>query len=264
MIHAFALSPPRHAFSPRRRARAGDVWRLFQEAAVMGSSASGWTPEAMHEAKIAFVVRTMTTVHHREIAFGQQVSGRTWVSTFERRLISNREIRLEDDEGPIAETTQEWVHLLHGKVHRAAPEVVASFQPLDEEPSVDLPPVALKVEGRAHSFDFRSWHAEMDPIGHANHPAYVDWCDEAISDVLHRAGLDPVDLVPVAERVRYKAGIVAPERVTVETRLSGRTAEGHVVCTHVLRGEKSGHAAQATTVRTLVGDGADALALALQ
>ena len=29
-------------------------------------------------------------------------------------------------------------------------------------------------------------------LKHANHPAYVDWCDEATSRVMVRAGLDPL------------------------------------------------------------------------
>ena len=61
----------RSAFTPRDVARAGDVWRVFQEAAVAGSSAVGWPPGRYRETGTAFVVRQMTVVHHRETRFGE-------------------------------------------------------------------------------------------------------------------------------------------------------------------------------------------------
>src|SRR5690606_5119242 len=88
VILEFPVRIPRHAFSPREAARAGDIWRVMQEVAVEGSTRCGWSPERYREAGIGFVVRTMTCVHDREAVFGEPVSARTWVSEFRRRLIN--------------------------------------------------------------------------------------------------------------------------------------------------------------------------------
>jgi acyl-CoA thioesterase FadM len=55
----------------------------------------------------------------------------------------------------------------------------------------------------------------MDPLGHTNHPRYVDWADEALSRSLFAAGIDPTGLVPIAERVRFRAGARAIDTITV-------------------------------------------------
>ena len=71
MILDLPAAMPRHAFSTRDRARAGHVWRVFQELAVQGSAACGWPPHRYRAAGSAFVVRRMTVVHHREVLYGE-------------------------------------------------------------------------------------------------------------------------------------------------------------------------------------------------
>src|SRR5690606_7493872 len=115
--------------------------------------------------------------------------------------------------------------------------------------------------GPEHVFEFSAWFTWMDPLNHANHPAYVDWCDEALSRVMHRAGLDPIDLVPVAEEVAFKAGVVALDPVRVTVRMVGRT-EGWDAVVRCVVSRPSGVCAEATLVRRTVG-GPGALVLAL-
>ncbi len=258
------LTLSRHAFSPRDAARAGDIWRACQDAAVFGSSHQGWPPSRFREEAVAFVVRAMTTVHHREARFGEGVHARTWISAFRRGLLVDRQIRLTGDDGPLAATTQEWAHVRieGGRMRpcRAAPGLRDAF-PVEGGEDICLPPYEEAPPGPVHRFTFSCWWTWMDPLDHANHPAYVDWCDEGISRVLAGAGLDPVDLVPVAEWVKWRAGVEAPAEVVVETRRIGRTAAGDVVCRHWI-GTEAGEAARAITVRRL-GEGAEALAVAL-
>ena len=105
----FELMLPRNAFTPRDAARAGDVWRTCQDAAVWGSSRRGWTPKRYRDETFGFIVRRMVVVHHRELAFGDPVVVETWVSTFLRGMITSREIRLTVGGEAAVSATQEWV-----------------------------------------------------------------------------------------------------------------------------------------------------------
>ena len=265
---AFRLMLSRHAFSPRDAARAGDIWRLFQDAAVLGSSRRGWGPERYEQAQAALIVREMTVVHHREARFGPPIGVRTWVSTFQRGMFSNRQIRLdlqgEGEHGeaaqPLASATQRWVFVAMPQLKpaRAPAELLDVFELLDDEPDIELPAFEERGGGDTgpeHRFAFEAWHTWMDPLDHANHPAYVDWIDEALSRVLAAAGIPAVELVAHAERVTFRAGVQAGERVTVVSRLAGQTADGHAVTAHRVLGADDRLCAEATVVRGLVTDG---------
>jgi acyl-CoA thioesterase FadM len=265
-LETFSLSLPRNAFTVRDSARAGDVWRAFQDAAVLGSSRRGWPPERYTREKCAFVVRRQTVVHHRETRFGETVDGRTWVEQFKRGMFSVRQIRFAIDGEAVADALQEWVfvRLVDGsmKAARAHAGLLDCFEEHETDETVVLPAFErLAVPGPVHTFSFRAWFTWMDPLDHANHPAYVDWCDEAISQALHRAGLKPVELVPVAEQVQFRTGVLGNESVRVEIRLIGRTDAGDAVIGATIH-RPDGMAADATLVRRML-DGAEPLVHAL-
>ena len=268
MILEFPVRLPRHAFSPRNAARAGDVWRALQEVATDGSTARGWPPARYRDEGIGFIVREMIVVHSRETAHGEPLVGRTWVKDFKRGLVTTREIRIEGDAGRLCSASQEWVHVRSVldappgeppvRPMRASPDLIASFAFADPEPSPVLPGFQ-PIEGtRTHTHGFSAWHTWMDPLGHANHPQYVDWCDEATCAAMHAVGLDPQALEPIAEVVRFKSGVRAPGPIMVETRLVGVTEAGDAVLQHEIKSDRI-VAASATTVRRLFGAGGDAL-----
>ncbi len=240
---------PRHGASPREVARAGEIWRLFQEVAMQATTAAGWPPERYRAAGTSFVVYGMTVRHDREVGYGEPLDARTWVYDFKRATLTKRQIRLADGQGPVAACTQEWVHTDASlRPVRASDDLLANFPP--ERP--DVPPVSLpdwqdRAPGPEHSFEFRPWHVWMDPLAHVNHPAYIDFCDEGICRALAQHGLDPQGLVPVAERVAYKHGAMAGQRVVVRTRLVGSTDDGAAVFRHDIEGDA--RFAKATTVR---------------
>ena len=133
---------------------------------------------------------------------------------------------------------------------RASKELVDAFPVIDvegEKPA-ELPAFDA-LEGPAHVFELEAWHTWMDPLDHVNHPAYVDFCDEAISRVMHEAKLPPVQLRPIAEKVTYTRGVVARERVRVETRRIGRIDDAVVLSHDVRVGDAS--CAKITSVRDL-------------
>jgi acyl-CoA thioesterase FadM len=74
-------------------------------------------------------------------------------------------------------------------------------------------------------------------------------------------GLSPLALRPLAEKLTFKAGVMAGDRVTVESRLRGRTANGHLVLGHRIVKNGDVVCVEGTTVRTLTsGDPAPLVA----
>ncbi|MGF1467628.1 MAG: thioesterase family protein [Sandaracinaceae bacterium] len=255
------VSLPRTAFSPREVARAPDVWRAFQEVAVAGSTLAGWPPARLREAGVAFIVRSMTVRHQREAVFGEALRARTWAASIRRGMFFRRESRLAAPDGPVAGTTQRWVHVgADLSLTRATEELARDFPEEDLEPEVTMPAFDETSAGPVHAYGFRCWHTWMDPLAHVNHPAYLDWFDEGTARVVARHGIDPVAVVPVAETLTFREGITAPQDVRVESHLAGRTDDGAVAVAHrVVRVADGRVAARGTAIRRLRG-GSDALA----
>ncbi|HHO49331.1 MAG TPA: acyl-CoA thioesterase [Deltaproteobacteria bacterium] len=259
-VEEFPLQLSRHAFSPRDVARAGDLWRLLQDAAVLGSSRRGWPPERYRREHIAFVVRTMTVCHHRESVFGETLRVQTWVDTFKRGMFTDRQIRVTHDAEPITSATQRWVHVVlpELKPARASDALIESFGLEVRDPGVELP-VWRSVEGPPLSFELEAWHTWMDPLAHANHPAYIDWIDESLARAMARGGLDPQAAIARAERLTFRSGVLAPERVQITSQLVGITEAGDAVIQHAITGGDGRICADGHTVRALAGGETQAL-----
>ncbi len=260
-MQEFRFNLPRYAFSARNAARAGDIWRGFQEVATSASEAVGWPPSRYQADNVGFVVRSMTTVHHRETAHGEALIGQTWVREFRRGMMITREIQFRGEAGPLASTVQEWVHVrtnLHGedgdqpplRVARASSVLVNSFTTVPGTLGVTLPEFA-PLPGPMGGFEFDCWQTWTDPLGHVNHPVYLDWCDESVARGLRKLHIDPDLLVPVAEQVHWKLPVLPGDRVSVQSEKLGTTASGAVVFAHSVRKQGDLLCATATTVRTL-------------
>ena len=153
---------------------------------------------------------------------------------------------------PVASATQEWAYLTRDlQPTRAGKEIFDAFKIFEGYPEVELPSFVANADQPLHVFDFTVWHGWMDPHGHANHAAYVDYCDEGVARVVAEAGGDPQRIVPIAESVHFRAAIGAGELITVETTLAGHVQDGRVFKHRVLSGEKV--CATATTVRGTAG-----------
>lgn len=243
---------PRTAFSPRDAARAGDVWRAFQDVAVEGATQRGWSPIRMREVGSYWVVRAMTVVHDRETQFGEAIEGVSWVRRMRRGTLSTREVRLRNGGVDIARGSQEWAHLGAEGLTRMPPEM-ASDLGIHEEGGVELPDVVEAREGATFELGFEVWETWMDPLGHVNHPHYVDFCDESVSRFMRAKGLDPLSLVPVAESLTFRSQVVARERATVRSKVVGTTAEGDIVIDHLVSTDTTERATDARTIRRVLG-----------
>ena len=259
----FPLTLPRNAFTARETPRAGDLWRLCQDVATMASIRSGWPPSRFREERVAFIVYRMTMLHHAPTSYGDTLDAKTWVSRLRRRTLSTREVRIELGGELVAAATQEWVHvdLDTLKPKQGTHEAAAAFPPIDRGPSVRMPAHEPAPGDTEHRLSFEMWQTWSDPLAHANHPSYVDWCDEAISRRMHAKGLDPVLLHPIAETVTFRNAVLPGEEVVVTTRRIGLVGAGIVVLKHELRSER-GIAAEAVTVRGLAeGRGEDLVSM---
>jgi acyl-CoA thioesterase FadM len=258
-VREFPLRLPRNAFTAGEVPRAGDLWRLCQDVATLASIESGWPPSRFRTEGVAFIVYRMTMIHDASTSYGVVLDTKTWVSRLRRRTLCTREVRIHSQSQRIAAATQEWVHVDFAtlKPKQGSPEAATAFPEVDVEPSISMPNYDDHA-GADAEFGFKMWQTWSDPLAHANHPAYVDWCDEATSRHMVVAGLDPVLLRPIAETVTYRSAVLPGEEVLVETKRIGVIASDAVVLRHQLSTER-GPAAEAVTVRGLVGGNADPL-----
>jgi acyl-CoA thioesterase FadM len=255
----FPLTLPRNAFTAREVPRAGDIWRLCQDVATLASISAGWPPSRFRVEDVAFIVYKMTLLHEAETAYGSVLDTQTWVSRFRRRTLCTREVRIRTAGQRVAAATQEWVHVDGStlKPKQSSVEAAAAFPETELGPSVVMPSFD-ELPGTEDEFCFDMWQTWSDPLAHANHPAYIDWCDEATSRRMVASGLDPVRLRPVAEQVTFRSSVLPGERVTVRTKRAGVIGRDAVVLKHHLETER-GPAADVISVRALAEGSGEAL-----
>ena len=258
-VWEFPLRFPRNSYTEREVPRAIGVWRVCQDAATLASISAGWPPSRFRKEGVFFVVYRMVVVHETETPFGNELTGTTWVSQLRRRTLSTREVRLRSGPTLVASATQEWVHVdaVTRKPKQGTEATAASFPAVEVEPSVKLPKYE-PCPGAETSFEFEMWRTHADPLGHANHPDYIDWCDEATSRWLAGRGIDPSRLRPVAERIAFKDSVLPGELVAVRTKRIGVLEGNAVAFKHEVITER-GLSADATTIRSLVDDDDGAL-----
>lgn len=224
----------------------------------MASTAGGWPPSRYRDEGNGFVVRSMTVVHHRETFYGDALVGRSWVSRFRREMLSTRQVRIDDAAGgPVVTATQEWAHVTASLEPVRAPKSLAEAFPAEAGPEESRTSAVPAVHTAAASSSVRTtlevWDVWMDPLGHVNHPVYVDMCDEALARSLRARGIEPARVVPVAEEVTFRGGVGPGDVVTIESEALGWEARGAALHRHkILVGDR--HAATATTARTLFGE----------
>jgi len=228
------------------------VWRAFQDVAVEAATKRGWSPLQMRDVGSVWIVRSMTVVHHRETCFGEPLEGVSWVSRTRRGTFSTREVRLALGDELVASGTQEWAHLgLNGPCRM--PEAMEFDLGVLEAVGIELPGFEERT-GVSFEFDFEVWETWMDPVGHVNHPQYVDFCDENIARRMREAGLDPLALVPVAESATFRSQVIARERARVRTSVIGVTHSGAVVFDHRISTDTNDRNTDVRSIRTHLSD----------
>ena len=221
-IYTMDVLLSRYAFSTRDVAQPLELWRACQNVATSVTSVAGWPPDRFVREHTAFVVYRMSMSHGRDVHYGEPLVARTWLSAFRRRTLCTREIRLEAKDGLVVSATQQWAHVddLTRKPAQASQDLVDALPVHKGDGSVALDKLPA-ASGQATTFAFTPWHTAMDPLGHVNHPDYIQWCDESVAQRLADIDIDPVNLVSVAESITYKRPVVARDKVTVLTKPIG-------------------------------------------
>lgn len=264
-VDRFHVVLPRRSVSPRGVVRPAEVWRMAQELAVQGACRVGWSPERFRSEHVAFIVAEMTVLHIRELSYGERVVGSTWTQDFRRATLTHRQIHLEGSGVPFAVATQRWAHVYQaadGSIHvgRASDALLDAFRPTPQPlPLVELPELPPVLGPRLAGLEVEIWQTWMDPIGHLNHPQYLDFCDEALARALVERGFDPQAVVPLGERLSFRAAATAGDRLKVELQLIGRQG-ADVALSALLRRQDGAVCCQGTLLRRFVeNDVGDAL-----
>lgn len=263
-VMSFDVRVPHDGVGPRGVPRAAGIWRVMQTVVMRASIAAGWPASRFRQEGVGFVVAAMTVRHHREPTYDEPLQGRTWIRDFRRRSLSHREVRLAGPAGWLADATQRWAHVDSGGALCQASDAVMADFPVTEvgEPSVRLDRGERAPSERWHETPLVCWHHHVDAQGHANHPMFIEWIDEATARAVAAVGLDPHALVPVAEEVHFQAAVLGGAAVLVRTRVRG-LADDAVVLEHRLRDAGGRALGRGLTWRRVVGVDPSALVEAL-
>lgn len=163
--------------------RSSALLRYAQDLAWIHSERLGFTREWYAERNLAWVVRAAELVILAPPPLGETISLSTEVIGFRRVWARRRtEGRLADGTLALRGHT-DWVILdtVRGMPGRFPPEFLARFDvPSDpfEPGRVTLPAPSPGASGRVHTTTVRP--QDIDPMGHVNNAAYLDYLDEAL------------------------------------------------------------------------------------
>ncbi len=181
-------------------------------------------------------MRDMTAIHTREALYGEALTAWSRVVEARRDLLMRREAAIDG----VMRASMDWVHIgPAGGPTRAPPALVAAFPVEIGGAVVTLPAFTPIAPVALPPFSVTPWWTEMDPMGHVNHPRYVDWAEEAVSVWLAAQRVDPVGLVPVAERVRFRTAAKAGDTIEVRGERVGHVGRAIVVQLRMRHGEQT-------------------------
>lgn len=195
----------------------------------MASEAVGWPASRYVEEGTAFVVREMTALHFREARYGESLPTRTCIAESRRGILLRRETWV----GEVLRASVQWAHVdKDGAPTRAGAALIDAFT-VEPTPDLELPSFDPCEPEPLPRFHLQPWFTEMDPLGHTNHPRYVDWADEALCRAVAARGADPLEIVPLAETFRFRGSARAGDEVNVNLVLVGGFGDVDVYDVHI-------------------------------
>ena len=170
--------------------RSSGFLRFAQDLAWLHSEGAGFGRTWYRERGLFWLIRAVQLDVTADVAYGEQLAVSTEVAGF-RRVWGRRhsEFRLAATGRVVAEAIIDWVLLnSRGAPSRVPAEILAAF---DEVPAMFTP---LRVEqqavpGRASRIEFNARQADIDPMGHVNNAAYVDYLEQHLLEAGRRAEL---------------------------------------------------------------------------
>lgn len=164
---------------PEGVARSSMLLRYAQDCAWRHSEVLGFGREWYAERGLAWLVRAIRLEERRSVPTGATVAVTTAITGF-RRIMARRRTTLADPAGTVAVVETDWVMTdRRGAPTRVPPDFPALFAvtPPSFEP-FRVAPVAPSSSASRLVVTVR--RADLDPMGHANNGAYVDWIREAV------------------------------------------------------------------------------------
>ena len=164
--------------------RSSTLLRYAQDLAWIHSDRMGFTRDWYAERSLAWVVRAAELAILAPLPLGETLTMRTEVIGF-RRVWARRRTEGRLDDGTLALWGHtDWVILdtARGMPGRIPPEFLARFDvpPQDFEPGRVALPAA--PEAGVHVTGTQVRPQDIDPMGHVNNAAYLDYLEEALLD----------------------------------------------------------------------------------
>jgi len=206
---------------PDGSARASTFLRLAQDLAWQHGSALGLERSWYEAHGLVWLVRAADLEVRRRILAGEELEARTLIPGYRpawaRRLVEFRSDVGERAAGdaaqrmPVAVAQTDWVLVdRRGRLVRIPP----SFGERFSAPALELEPTRVRpgsVPDDAHRMVIRVRPHEVDPNGHLNNAALIDWLDEV---VLAAGGTEP-GAIPRRYRVEYALPLLPGIRCAV-------------------------------------------------
>jgi acyl-CoA thioester hydrolase len=179
------------------RVHASVLLAWAQDAAWVHSTSLGFGREWYADHGLTWLVRAAELRLVDPPRYGDDVAVRTEIVGF-RRVLARRLTTCRDSEGrELSSSITDWALLdARGRPVR----IPAPFSDLVDVPTFDPLPVDAPATGRAAtSVGVRVRARDVDPLGHANNAAYVNYVEEALAE----AGFDVVERLPRTFRLVY-------------------------------------------------------------
>ncbi len=168
--------------------------RYMQETGIEASIALGFPLDEYEARDRAWIIRRTTIQFHGDLRYGDAVEVSTWVEGL-RRVQANRvyEIRSRGDGSLAARGSTDWAYLeaSTGRPAAITEDLIDALfpegSPNDRPPAAAFPPIPEAPSG-AIVVGRRVGRRDIDPYGHANNAAYLDFMLEAEASALDGRG----------------------------------------------------------------------------
>lgn len=196
--------------------------RYAQDLAWIHSETAGFGRDWYAERGLTWLARAIELDIGAPVTYGAELDVTTRLTGF-RRVWARRatEFLLHPRSDPVARATTDWVLInADGRPVRPPEGVIEAFgADLPDFAPLRLPDQPAPADAPRHDSTVR--RGDLDPLGHINNAAYLDYLDEHYLDVARHAALP--------QKRRYQIEFVAP--AAPGTKVTGLGwADGHEWC----------------------------------
>lgn len=204
------------------------VWQNYmEETATQASTNFGFTYDWYMNKGQIWVARRHTIQYRAPVRYGDQITGRTWISEGKRvQALREYEFRRATDQVLILRAQTQWAYVdLQAMRPTRIPDeflqFIAGMPFADTEPITFTLPDGLDqvLDWQAVSTSLRTvLEAEIDAAGHMNNSVYTAWAETAIQSMMTGRGT-PLTTPIGTREITYHRPALVDETIQVEVRL---------------------------------------------